>query len=82
MHYYTKVSLQRYYILADRASLWGACCVWLEFRWTWRACTQDALNAARNYNSGRGSATRIKIMLTPIQCIRYYCASALIYYVV
>ena len=49
--------------LAGRAPLWGACCVWLEFGWTRRACTQDALNATLNYNSGRGSATRIEIML-------------------
>ena len=38
-----------------------ACCVWLEFGWTRRACTQDALNATLNSNSGRGSVTRIEI---------------------
>ena len=38
--------------LVGKSYLWDACCVWLEFGWTRRVCTQDALNATLNSHIG------------------------------
>ena len=61
-----KLTAQYQGILADRAPLWGACCVWLESGWTRRTWTQDPLNSTLNSNSGRGSVTRIEINVPPL----------------